>query len=98
MNLQADEMRADLFQLMRGAAHLGIGAVWLQIVRQHALPIRLLVGRDRGPVPVLHHVGAVGQMGVDVLAHLAVVGRKLEGRGPADGLRVGFGDQKIASA
>src|ERR1035438_1529352 len=89
-------MGANLLQLMRGPAYLGIGAVWLQIVRSHTLPIRLLVGSDRGPMPVLHHVGAAGEVGVDVLAHLAVVGRKLEGGVPADGLRVGFSNEKIS--
>ena len=88
-------MRADLLQFMRGSAHLGVGPVWLQIVRQHTFPIRFLVGGDRGPVPVLHHVGAVGEMGVDVFAHLAVVRRKLEGRVPANGLGVGFGYEII---
>ena len=34
-------------------------------------------------------------MGVNVLAHLAVVGRELEGRAPVGGLGVGFGDQEI---
>jgi hypothetical protein len=77
VNLQADEVGTDLFKLVRGTAHLGIGAVGLQIVRENALPVGFLVGGDRGPMPVLHHVGAVGEMGVDILAKLAVVGRKL---------------------
>ena len=89
-------MGADLLQLMRGAADFGVGAVGLEVVREDALPVGLLVGGDGGPVPVLDHVGAVGEMGVDVFAQLAVVGRVLAGGSPAGGLGVGFGDEEVA--
>jgi len=46
-------------------------------------------------VPVLDHVGAGGDVGVDIEAKLAVVGRKLLFGIPADGFGVGFGDQVI---
>src|SRR5208337_3537297 len=93
---ESDEAGADLFQLVRGAAHLGVGAIGFEVVGEDALPVCLLVGGNRGPVPVLHHIGAVGQIGVDILAKLAIVWRKLASRGPADGLSVGFCDQKVA--
>ena len=38
------------------------------------------------------------EMGVDVLAHLAVVGRELDCGAPAGGLGVGLSDQEIARA
>ena len=46
-------------------------------------------------MPVLDHVGAGGEIGVDVFAQLAVVGRELPGRVPADRLRIGFRHQEV---
>ena len=88
-------MRADFLELVRGARDLGVGAVGFEVVREDAFPVGFLPGVDGVPVPVLDHVGAAGEMGVDVEAELAVVGRVLKGRGPVGGLRVGFGDEIV---
>ncbi len=82
--LESDDCGADLFEFVAGAGDFAIGAVGLEVVGEDALPVGLLVGGDGGPVPVLDHVGAVGEVGVDVFAQLAVVGRVLVGGGPAE--------------
>ena len=46
-------------------------------------------------MPVLDHVGAGGEIGVDVEPELAVVGRELPGRIPAQRLRIGFRHQEV---
>ena len=94
-DLQADQLRADLFELVRGTAHLRIGTIGLEVVRQDALPVSLLIRGNGSPVPVLDHVGAAGEIGVNVFAELTIVGRKLAFGGPTDGLGVGFSHQKV---
>ena len=88
-------MRADFFKLVGGAAHLGVSAIGFEIVGENSFPVSFLVGGDGGPVPVLDHVRAIGEVGVNVLSKLSVVGRELAGGTPADGLGVGLGDQEI---
>ena len=95
MDLETNEARADLLQLMGGFGHLGVHAVWFEIVRQNALPVGLLIAGDRRPMPVLDHVGAAGEIGVDIFTKLAIVGRKLTAGGPADGLGVRFGNEEV---
>ena len=80
---------------MRGTADLGVSATGFEIVPQHALPVSLLVSRNRGPMPILDHVGAVGEMGINIFAELPVVGRKLKCRAPIGSLGVGLGNQKV---
>ena len=87
--------RADPFQFVRGAREFGIGAARLQIVREHALPISFLAVVQGMPVPVFDHVGAGRRHQVDILPQLAVIGRKLRPRIPADCLGVDFRDQVI---
>ena len=94
---QVDEALADLLQFLARAAHFRVRAVGLQVVRQDAFPVRLLVRVDRRPVPVLDHVGAVGQVRVDVLAELPVVRRVLERGAPVGRLRIRFGDEEVAA-
>ncbi len=83
VDLQIDELRADLLEFVRGAGDFGVGAVGLEIVAEDALPVGLLSGVDGVPVPVLDHVGAAGDVGVDVEAQLAVVGRDTGWRSPS---------------
>ena len=94
-NLQADQLRADLLEFVCGPAHLRVSTIGLEVVRQDALPVGLLVRGNGSPVPVLDHVRAIGEIGIDVFAELAVVGRKLAFGGPADRLCVGFGDEEV---
>ena len=62
---------------------------------QDAFPVSLLTGVDRVPVPILDHVGAGGEIGVDVEPELAVVRRELPGRIPAKRLRICFRYQEF---
>ena len=57
-DLHIHQLRADLLQLVRHPAHLGVSAVRFKVVAQHPLPVGLLSCMDRVPVPVLHHVRA----------------------------------------
>ena len=50
---------------------------------------------DRAPVPVLHHIGTAGEIGVSIEPELSVVWRVLESRGPIGSLRIGLGDEVI---
>ena len=90
-----DELWTDLLEFVRGAGDFGVGAVRLEVVDEHTLPVGLLPGWDGGPVPVLDHVGAAGEVRVDIEAELAVVGRILVGGSPIRGLGVGFGDEVV---
>jgi hypothetical protein len=62
-----------------GLGDFGVGAVGLEVVAQDAFPVCLLPGVDGVPVPVLDHVGAAGEIGVDIESDLTVVGRELAG-------------------
>src|ERR1039457_1668224 len=62
---------------------------------QDPLPVSLLTGVDRVPVPIFDHVGAGRQIRVDVETELSVVGRELPGRIPAKRLRIRFRYQQV---
>ena len=72
-----------------------VGTPGLQIVTEHALPVRFLAIMERVPVPVFDHIGSGRDMGVDVQPKLAVVGRKQALRIPSNGVGIGFGDEVI---
>ena len=62
---------------------------------KHALPIRLLPGMNRMPVPVLHHIRARRKIRINIQPKLSVIRRKLARRIPAECLRIRLSHQKI---
>ena len=51
------QLEANPLELMGRSGHFVIGAARLKVVREHALPIRLLPVVKRVPVPILDHIG-----------------------------------------
>jgi hypothetical protein len=86
---------SDALQFIADDGRFAIDAVGLQIVAEDAAPVGFLAVVQRVPVPVGNETGAAGDMGVGGEAELAVVGRELRARIPADGLRVGLHDEVV---
>src|SRR5438034_9712010 len=73
--LHVCQLRAYSLEFVSDPRDLGIGTVGFEVVTENAFPISLLTGMDGMPMPVLNHIGAAGNVSVDVQEHLAGVGR-----------------------
>ena len=90
---QVHELRAKALEVCADRRGFEKGRVWLVVLAQQAAPIGLEgIGRA-SPVPVLEHVGAVGEMAEGLQAQLTRVGRPLRIT-----LRLGFDEQEILPA
>ena len=93
VGLEAVEGVAETTEPGAELGDLAVHPAGHQAVREHAAPVGLGAVGQRVPVPVLDHGRAARDEGERRLLELAGVGGEVE-LGPADGLRVGLGDEE----